>query len=84
MNNISVSGYIKIEEVMRDPAFRVGYDDAVNGSPFRYDFPPNSVAGQFSYERGRILGQIYKGKLRKNGRTQRDAIDAMCINVDLF
>ena len=75
---------VTFEKVIRSPSFVLGHTDAINNQPFRYDFPQGNVAGQHQYEQGRILGQIFRGQLRKGGRVNTAAIDAIKNNMDLF
>ena len=77
-------GGVSIESAIRDPAFIRGYEDAVSGRPFRYDFPRCNMAAQSMYESGRIFGQVYQGPLRRKGRISREAANVMRENLDVF
>ena len=65
--------------VMASAAFSKGFHDARAGKPFDYDAYPNSDSAneQWNYERGRILGMIYKGPLKINRRVSNSAL-VMC------
>lgn len=83
MQNVNTSP-ASIESVIRSAAFSIGYADAINDIPFRYDFPPGNVGFQNLYEQGRILGQLFRGPLRKGGKINPAAINTISDNLELF
>ena len=48
--------------------FGVGFEDARNGAPFRYDCPAGNLQGQRLYELGRVFGIVAPGTKLKTGR----------------
>lgn len=66
-----------IKETLRSMPFRKGFDEAIAGRPFDYNYVDSSkTSDAWKYERGRLLGFVYKGKLKTGNRVENSAIEA--------
>lgn len=59
--------------IMRTAAFSTGFKEAQAGKPIRYDAYEHDANGQWNYERGRLLGLIFKGPLKVGKAINRGA-----------
>jgi hypothetical protein len=59
--------------IMRTAAFSTGFKEAHAGKPIRYDAYDHDANGQWNYERGRMLGLIFKGPLKVGKAINRGA-----------
>ena len=66
--------------IMASKAFGDGFRDAREGKPFQYEYSTH-IDTQWAYERGRILAQIYKGRLKINRAVSNGAMVAMVTAV---
>ena len=64
-----------LRSVMRTAAFIKGHKDALQGKPFSYDAYPD-LNDQWSYERGRLFGAIYKYPVKEGKTITYDALYA--------
>jgi hypothetical protein len=59
--------------IMRTAAFSTGFKEARAGKPIRYEAYDHDANGQWNYERGRMLGLIFKGPLKVGRAINRGA-----------
>jgi len=62
-----------ILNIMRTAAFSTGFKESRAGKPIRYDAYEHDANGQWNYERGRLLGLIFKGPLKVGRAVNRGA-----------
>lgn len=68
---------VKLRDVLRSAAFRKGFDEASSGKSFDYNYVDRVTASEgWRYERGRLFGTVYKGKLKTGNRIENSAIEA--------
>ena len=53
---------------LNSKAFGIGYREALQGLPMKYDAFADNSDEQWNYERGRLFAQIYKGDLKDHRR----------------
>jgi hypothetical protein len=70
---------VKLKTVMHTAAFVRGFKEVLSGIPMDYDVYNDSDASndRFSYERGRMFGHVYNGKLKNGRRVTYEALAAM-------
>lgn len=70
---------VKLNSVMHTAAFVRGFKEVLSGVPMDYDVYNEHGASndRFSYERGRMFGHVYKGKLKDGRRVTYNALNAM-------
>ncbi len=61
------------KQLLGAAAFVRGFKEVRAGKPFDYDRPPND---SWSYERGRLFGVVYSGKIKEGNRVLTAAIYA--------
>jgi hypothetical protein len=64
-----------IRTVMLSEAFKKGFGEAKNGLPFDYEMWC-SMKEQYRYEKGRLFGLFYKGRLLAGRGISNKAIEA--------
>lgn len=74
-NKVTIEGNsarktVTVMSIIKTSAFGRGFTDMKKGRPF--DDSITDITAQWHYERGRILGCVYAGKL-KDGRNVLDA-----------
>jgi hypothetical protein len=54
--------------IIRSAAFVRGYQEALSGKPFNYEFAPRKLDELWNYERGRQFAMIWNGPLKHRNR----------------
>jgi hypothetical protein len=65
-----------VRAVMNAPGFATGFGEVLRGKPADFDKWSTCKAKAWAYERGRLFGVVFKGKLKDGNRITRDAIFA--------
>ena len=60
------------KQLLGSAAFVKGFNEIRKGKPFNYDLTHNA----WSYERGRLFGAVYTGKIKDGNRVLKTAIYA--------
>lgn len=71
---------VTLRSIMRRASFVRGFHEAQNGTALDYDAYVDNPNQQWSYERGRLFGLLYKGKLKNGKALTYEAVRQMSIS----
>lgn len=65
-----------VKAVMNTPGFASGFGEVMRGKPANFDAWADDKRKAWAYERGRLFGVMFKGKLKDGNRITREALYA--------